>query len=159
MQFSYLCAKPKPRWGPQSYLRLFVATSTVALFIAQQLAVLFLLPLWPLLHNWSESMFSFFQVCEAEGVMIAIQKTRTNTQAQNTCMCELMWCTECAQTFTQSIQPCKYAHAHTLTFMCADVYKQEHPQWEKRLIEQLCLALTCDLNVNLDLRSSWSLLV
>lgn len=76
------CAKPKPRWGPQSYLRLFMATSTVVLFIARQLAVLFVLPLWPLVANWFGSMFLFFQVGEAEGVMIAIQ---ANTQKYTKC--------------------------------------------------------------------------
>lgn len=76
MHFSYpsITLVPNQSLGEDcSYLKLFMATSTVALFIAHQLVVLFVFPLWPLVRNCFLTTFLFFHVGKTECVMIAIQ--------------------------------------------------------------------------------------
>lgn len=141
----------------RSYLQTFVTTSAVAPFTTCQLAVLFVLPLWPLVRNWFESMFLCFSSgwkwrlgdCDTDIT------TQTHKHGAQTPMCLL--CTERAHAFTQARGQAS-VHTPTLTHTRAD-YTQEHPQWGKHLIWLLCLASVDYLDANQHFRCSCRLLV
>lgn len=73
----------KSRVEGSSYLQLFMATSTVALFIAQQLVVVFVFPLWPSGPNCFLCIRSFFVSSGWEWLWSSIKHASTQACADS----------------------------------------------------------------------------